>query len=211
MTQTFAAAEDAYAVLTTLALGPDGDAFDARRFSLRRTFALARAVATPETQATLLHYLALLDPPPLFLSSAILRAERVLANIERTANNGPRRVPLAKYERRAALVAVWLLQHGARISCRDCRGATPLHMAAATGRRLLCAVILAFSGDPTDVLNASDRDGNTALHYVADAGNTRLFLWITDQWPDVDWARRNVAGQAPAMLLIKNTAQRAFM
>lgn len=202
------AARDADAVLVLLA--QRDRAIDFTVFSAPRQCALAQVIVTPAHGITLLHYLAAIDdPPPLCLSPDVLRADRTLAAIA----NHQRQQAMGSVlgpERRAALIAVWLLQHGANAGARDARGATPLHMAAAAGRGLLVAVLMTFAaaaaaggGDHGSLLAASDVHGNTALHYAADGGYGVLFTCMVDEW-QANWAQRNLAGQAPAMLLIRS-------
>lgn len=167
----------------------------------------ALAAATINNGSTLLHYVAGATwMPPVFLSPDIWRAERVLTAVERALADthlvGAAAVT-DQIERRAALFAVWLLQHGANAAARTtCGGTTPLHVAAARGWALMAGVLTAFVLDAADLVNASDGNGNTAMHMAANGGYGNLFLLMAEQWHG-RWDQRNATGQAAAMLLVK--------
>lgn len=193
-------ADDAIALATMLGRDPEGnDDVVIDDFLLPPPQRKQRLACAKLAQGnTLLHVLASAQPPGIRLVGDILRADRVLKTIERAAPD----LPLAPYERRAALLAIWLLQCGANACSRNDHGMTPLHVAAMHGRLLFSEVLLSFTPSGSDLVDASDCDGNTAMHYAAEKGYGNLFWLFSEKWKG-DWTRRNVAGRAPAWLLIK--------
>lgn len=199
-----AAAADAAALMTMLDRDPEGnddvviDEFLLPPPHRKQNLACVRIAEGN----TLLHVLACARPPGIRLVGDILRADRVLKSIERAVPA----LPLSPYERRAALLAVWLLQCGGNACSRNDVGMTPLHVAAGHGRILFAEVLLAFTPSGSDLVDASDCDGNTAMHYAADKGHGNLFWLLSEKWKG-DWTKRNMVGRAPAWLLIKRLLQ----
>lgn len=64
-----------------------------------------------------------------------------------------------------------LISAGAKVDAKDSNGLTPLHYFAAGPEAGILVTTLLETSDGTDVVNASDQDGRTALSHAAAAGN----------------------------------------
>jgi len=79
-----------------------------------------------------------------------------------------------------ALVAV--LADGRLANASDKTQSTPFHRAVAAGSRAACeALLAAYPGPDEDMLDASDRIGNTSLHIACELKHEELALWLAQR------------------------------
>jgi ankyrin repeat protein len=87
-----------------------------------------------------------------------------------------------------------LVDHGAKVDCRDDSGKTALHHAATHGR--LIDFVMKAGGDP----NVQDNGGSTPVMHATNAKAMRAFIG----WPTVDWNLTDQQGNSALMVAMKH-------